>query len=109
MTTATTKISIPAGDYGYDLAFTCYDKSGDVYILTGYTIHFKAWSYDSPGTLLVDSAGVIDDALNGKCHYTLASGDFDDEGTFEAELQLEKAGVIESFPSFVITVTESAL
>ncbi len=109
MTTATKSISIAAGDYGYNLAFTCYDNSGNVYVLTGYTIHFKVWTYDTPATLEVDGAGVIDDAPNGKCHYTIASGDFDTEGEYEAELQLEKAGVIESFPRFVITITESAL
>jgi len=109
MTTATKKISIPCGDYGYNLAFTCYDKSGDVYILTGYTIHFLVWTYDVPATLIVDGTGTITSAVDGKCAYTIVSGDFDTEGEYEAELQLEKAGVIESFPSFVLTVTESAI
>lgn len=109
MTTATKTISIAAGDYGFNIAFTCYDNSGDIYALTGYTVHFKVWAYDMPGTLLVDGAGVIDDAINGQCHYAVATGDFDTEGKYEAELQLEKAGAVESFRSFIITVTESGL
>jgi len=109
MTIATKEISIATGDYGYNLAFTCYDYSGNVYGLTDYTIHFKTWKYDVPGTLLIDGAGVIDDAANGKCHYTVASGDFDTEGQYVAELQIEKAGIVESFPSFKVNVTESGL
>ena len=107
MRTATTTIKIPMNDYGYDLAFTCYDKSGDVFILTGYTIKFKVWTYDLPATLLLNGAGVITDAANGKCAYTIVSGNFTTEGTFVGELEITKAGVVESFPSFTINVTES--
>ena len=107
MTVHTTDIYIPQGDYGYDIAFTLYDGSGNIFNPTGYTVTLKVWTYDIPSSLLLTGVGGITDAPNGKVYYTLVSGDFDTEGRFMGEIELTKAGAVESFRTFVIHVTES--
>jgi len=103
----TENIYIPKGDYGYNIAFTLYDASGDVFDPTGYTVTLKVWTYDTPSTLLLSGVGGITDATNGKVYYTLVDGDFDTEGVFIGEIELTKAGAVESFRTHVINVTES--
>lgn len=107
MTTRTTDIYIPMRDYGYNIAFTLLDASGDVFNPTGYTVTLKVWTYDIPSTLLLTGVGGITDPANGKVYYTIASGNFNTEGVFMGEIELTKAGAVESFRTFVIHVTES--
>ena len=107
MTTHTENVYIPKGDYGFNLAFTLYDSSGDVFNPTGYTVTLKVWTYDVPSTLLLSGTGGITDAANGKVYYTIASGDFNTEGEFIGEIELTKAGAVESFRTHKIHVTES--
>jgi len=107
MTVHTKDIYIPQGDYGYNLAFTLYDGTGDVFDPTGYTVTLKVWTYDVPSTLLLTGVGGITDAANGKVYYTIANHDFDTEGQFIAEIELTKAGAVESFRTHVLHITES--
>ena len=107
MTTHTKDIYIPKGDYGYDIDFTLYDGTGDVFDPTGYTVTLKVWTYDVPSTLLLTGVGGITDAANGKVYYTVAIHDFDDEGVFIAEIELTKVGAVESFRTHVLHITES--
>ena len=103
----TEHIYIPKGDYGYDIAFTLYNGTGDVFNPTGYTVTLKVWTYDLPSSLLLTGVGGITDAPNGKVYYTIANHDFDTEGVFLAEIELTKAGIVESFRTHVLHVTES--
>ena len=105
--TRTREITIPKGDYGYNLAFVATDASGNEYNLTDYTLTFKVWTYNIPATLLLSGACVIDPGDNWKCSYTVASGDFDTEGEFEGELEITKAGAVESFRRIRLLVRES--
>ena len=98
---------IPSSDMGFNLNFTIKDANGSAYNLTGYTIKLKVWRAGQPGLLLLDGSCDIDSAVNGACHYTITATDFTSVGTFKAELELTKAGVIESTGSFGIEVTES--
>jgi len=107
MTVHTEHIRIPMNDYGFDIAFTLFDGTGEVFNPTGYTVTLKVWTYDVPSTLLLTGVGGITDALNGKVYYTIANGDFDTEGTFIGEIELTKPGAVESFRTHVIHVTES--
>ncbi len=101
-------LEIAKGDKGYDINFTVKTAAGAVYVLTGYTVNLKVWPPASPGDPIVDGACVIDEALNGTCHYVIASGDFDKIGIYSGELELTKAGVVESTATFTVIVRESA-
>jgi len=107
MAVHTKDIYIPMNDYGYNIAFTLYDSSGDVFNPTGYTVTLKVWTYDVPATLLLSGTGGITSGVDGKVYYTVAAGNFATEGRFQAEIELTKAGARESFRNHVLHVTES--
>lgn len=107
MATHTEHVYVPCGDYGYDLAFTLYDASGNVFNPTGYAVKLKVWTHDIPASLLLTGVGGITDAANGKVYYTIASGNFNVIGEFDIEIELTKAGRVESFRTHVLHVTES--
>ena len=110
-------IKVTQGSVGYSLDFTVLDKD-----LTGYTIYFKVWLKDR--TLKINGECVIDDAVNGTCHYVVQSGDLDtldvsniryvnENGItkkvseYQAELELTKTGVVENTISDVLRLYES--
>ena len=103
----TKDIYIPMNDYGFNIAFTLYDGTGDVFDPTGYVVTLKVWTYDVPAVLLLTGVGGITSGVDGKVYYTIQSGDFTTEGTFMAEIELTKAGQVESFRNHVLHVTES--
>lgn len=79
------------GDYGYDLQFTVTDVDGDAFNLTGATVSFRM-AKPTDSSLVVDSECTLDnDPTSGRCNYTVTSGDFDTEGYYEAELQIDVA------------------
>lgn len=100
-------ITVPKGDYGYDLTFTVNDSSGTAYPLSGYTITLKVWNFGVSGTLLISSACTPVVAASGTCKYTVKNEDFDTVGVFDAELELTQTGKVESVQPFNITVAES--
>jgi hypothetical protein len=102
------KLYVPKGDKGFNLAFTIRDSSGNAYDITLYTITFKLWRKGIPGTLILSGACVIDSGVAGTCHYVVTDSSFTSVGEFKAELELTKTGVLESTQSFDFEVTESA-
>lgn len=100
-------ITVPKGDYGYNLAFTVTDADGAAYNLTGYTVTLKLWRPMKPGTLVLSKACTIDVAASGTCHYTVASGDFATAKTYAGELEATATGKVESVKKFRLVVTES--
>jgi len=102
-----TTIYIPSSDMGFNLNFTVKNADGSALDLTGYTIKLKVWRVGQPGLLLLNGSCDIDSAVDGTCHYTITATDFTSVGTFKAELELTKAGVIESTGSFDIEIMES--
>jgi len=101
-------ITIPKGDYGFNLDFTCTDKDGNAFDLTSYTIKFKVWEEHKPTRLLVDGTCTIDVAADGTCHYTVVSGDFDTVGSFKYEVEAFVTDTkYESFESGDLEVVES--
>ena len=109
-----TKIfTIPLGDYGYDLVFTCRDYNKVIVDITGYTPHFKVWRYGVPGTLLLNGAGALLDPTVGVAKYTLLSTDFvvggsvGEAGKYEGELECTKAGEKSSYQKCIVNVASS--
>ena len=99
-------LTIPKGDYGYYLSFIVKDSAGAAYDLTGYTITLKVWRQNVPGLLMSGDCTIIL-AANGICHYMIVAGAFSQAGTYQAELELTKSGVVESTRNFVLEVGES--
>ena len=100
-------ITIPQYDKGFNLAFTVTDSTATAYNLTGYTVKLKVWEEGIPTTFIVNGSITVDVAASGTCHYTIVADDFNSIATYLAELELTKAGVIESTESFRITIAES--
>jgi hypothetical protein len=99
-------LTVPKGDYGYDINFTVKDADAVAYNLTGYTITLKVWSKGVAG-LLLSGACTIVVAASGTCKYSVAAGNFSVAGTYDAELELTKSGIVESTVAFTIAVGES--
>ena len=100
-------LKIRAGDYGFDIQFTVQKSDGSVYSLVNYTIKLKVWLEGASKRLMVDGTCTPVDAAAGTCKYTVASGDFSVPGEYKGELELTKAGVVESTVTFDIEVEES--
>ena len=98
---------VPKGDKGYNLAFTVTDNLGTVKNITAYTIKLKMWKPGVPGTLIIDSACVIDVGASGTCHYVIGATDMVTAGRYQAELELTATGIIESTEQFTIVIKES--
>lgn len=86
------ELTIPKGDYGQNLNFTCKDADDNAINLDGYTVTLKLWRPATPGTLVLNEECDIDVAASGTCHYTVQAEDFDDAVTYIGELELTKSG-----------------
>lgn len=100
-------LTIPKGDFGYDLNFTITDSDGTAYNLTGYTATLKVWAKGDPSTLTVDAPTTLVVAASGTCKYEIVDGDFGSKGFYNFELELTKAGAEESTQVYELEVTES--
>jgi len=101
-------LTVPQGDYGYPLAFTITEDDGTAYNLTGYTVTMKVWFKGRRGDPIVTGTCTNDVEADGTCHYTVVQYDFDSKGDYRIELELTKAGVVESTRHYTLKVEESA-
>jgi len=99
-------LTVPKGDYGYQLVFTVQDSAGDAYNLTDYTITLKVWREGLPG-LIMSGVCTILVAASGTCHYVVVAGAFNRAGNYKAELELTKSGTVESTQNFDLEVEQS--
>lgn len=100
-------MNIPKGDYGYNLTFIVQELPGVPYPLVGYMVKLKVWVAGAPGTLLTNGDCLITSPTEGICTYLVKNTDFTAVGIYQAELELSKAGAVESTQSFTIRVIES--
>jgi len=109
MSNKTEDITVPKGDYGYNLNFTLKDADGNARNMTGYTAKFKVWAPGVSGTLLIDSGCTWADGTGatGICYYAVLNTNFTTEGRFLYEIEATKTGVVESAQNGWITVVES--
>jgi hypothetical protein len=74
-------------DYGYELPFTLEDGNGNAVNLAGASLTITVQdSQDPSGQALFTGSMTIDSATAGTCHYTVASGNFPNPGTFLAQI-----------------------
>ena len=97
--------TITKGDYGYDLNFTVVDSDGTAVNLTSSTITFKMALPDSTTAFLSEEATIVG-AEAGTCKYTVADGDMDTAGTYNAELQIAWSGKVQTATMADIEIVE---
>lgn len=100
-------LTLPFGDYGYNINFTVQDSAGGVYSLVGYVTTFKAWDKKYALSLAFSKVCVPDVPASGTCHLALLIADIIPAGSYTFELELTKAGVVESTESYDLEVVES--
>lgn len=100
-------LTVPKGDFGYNLNFTVKDDDGTVFVLTAYTITMSVWAVDMPETIVVTGACVIDVAASGTCHYVVVSGDFATAGEYLVTLRLTKTDKRETTRQYTLTVEDT--
>ena len=95
-------------DTGFDIEFEVDDADSVDVNLTDSTVKFKMWK---PGetTCKINSTCTLTTALEGKCKYTVASGDLDTRGDYDAELEISyTSGKIITASGMSITIKEDA-
>jgi hypothetical protein len=102
-------LTIPCGDYGYDINFVLTNADCTAFDLTGYTLKLKMWKPGKPKDLLVDGTITITTppGSDGLAYYTIVSGNFDIAGSFVGEVEGTKAGIKISWKTFDLVVSES--
>ena len=90
--------------YGIILLFRITElDTGNPKDISGLDVQFKMWeSQDS--SLKIDAPCTIYDGSNGECTYKVKEEDFNDNGTYESELQLSKIGYLETTETFKIII-----
>lgn len=97
-----TNIEVVQNDQGGYLEFTLQDANGDAFDITGATLKFQ---FKEEGSSTTSSKSMtIQDGSNGVCRYTIQSGDFDNVGRYDAEIQVTNGSVITTYPHIQITV-----
>ena len=85
-----TSLEFIKGDYGFNITLTLTDASGTAVDLSDgaseAVIKFKM-ALLGASVLTVDGAGVVSDASNGVCYYTVAITNFDTAGIYNAEVE----------------------
>jgi hypothetical protein len=101
-------ITIVQSDYGYQIPFTLEDGNGTAVNLSGATLALKVQSAQDPSaTLALTGSMTIDVAASGTCHYTVASGDFPNPGTFLIQITATYSTEVLSWSGLQIVVVPS--
>jgi|ERR1700733_8264126 len=99
---------VTQGAYGYELPFTLEDGNGDPVDLTDAVLTLTVQdSQDPTDTALFTGGMTVDGASGGTCHYTVASGNFPNPGTFPAEITATWSNESITWPSVKIIVEPS--
>jgi len=99
------KVTYLQNSYGFDIEGQAVDDNGNILDLTEFTT-LKFRMRKSGEATKVDAAATKVDAVNGKWKYTVASGDFDTVGTYEAQLFCQKTGKEVTVKGLTIVIAE---
>ena len=100
-------MEVKKGDYGFIIPGRVVKADFTAFNLTGYTVKLKVWTKGNP-TPLWTLDGNVTDAAAGKVEFLVAITHFTQTGRFIGEIELIRAGHVESTRSFNVTVLESA-
>ena len=99
-----TTLEVVQSDYGYNLNFALVNSDSSIFNLTGNTgILFKA---QQTNRTALKFSGVMNvaSASAGTCYYTVAAGNFPQQGIYNAQIQVSFISGIVTFPNIQITV-----
>lgn len=109
------KICIPRGD-AFNLPLTFTDETDTdnpvPFSLVGYTVFFTVkykWdtSNNDDAALISKKTSSHDDAVNGETSFDLSETDTNlKTGEYKADIQIVKAGIIESSDQFIVQIDE---
>lgn len=102
-------ITIPQHDYGFNLAVTLQDHSGDIKVLSGYAAYLKVWEEGDPTVQRISSRTcTLVNAISGTITCAINSGDFTVAKAYAAEIEIRLSGdtARESFVPFMIDIAE---
>lgn len=99
-----TKIELVKGDKIYDLNFTLQNASGVAINLTNATLKFKAQKSGATALKFTGTMNIVS-AVAGTCKYQVLATDFDEAGTYSAEIEVTfSGGQISTFADIIIVV-----
>jgi hypothetical protein len=102
-------LTIPQKDFGYAEGFNVQFSNATAVDLSTYTVNLKMWPPGNPGNVLLNKACSVANASGGSVTYTIASGDFNTVGIYDAELELLTSNtVVTSTETFKLIIAESA-
>jgi len=82
-------------DYGFDIHFALKDKNGDAVDLTNVTsVAFKLMKKNGTVVKVSGTCSITNPSTLGTCFYSVGSGDFDEVGEYEYQIQIAEAGSI---------------
>lgn len=99
------KIVVTENDYGNDITLHCRINTTD-FDLTGYTCTFTMIKRGATTAKVSKQSCTITSATEGECTYTWASGNLDTVGTYDAEVECTKTGVVQTFKGLTIIVND---
>ncbi len=100
-------VTVKKGNYGFVITFNVKNSDGTAKNLTGYTVTLKVWVLGA-ASVKFTGACTVTDASGGVCTYTVAETNFDTVGSYLAELELTRSGVVEDTETFPILVEATA-
>jgi hypothetical protein len=94
-------------DFNVSLSFNLQNNDGTPFNLTDCSLVFNCQFGNSSG-LKFSGSMVIDDAVNGVCHYTPQTTDFNEWGTYLAQIVVTNGGSGEvlTFPDITVIATQ---
>lgn len=108
MSNSGVSLTIPCGDYGFDINFELTDADCAAFNVSTYTVKLKVWRAGKPKDLLLNgTCGFTTDGSDGLVYYTVVDGNFSVAGDYLGEIQATKSGVRISWQTFDIVVSES--
>ena len=100
-------MKIKKGDFGYIIPVKLLTATYAVFNLAGYTAKMKVWAKGTPGSIKWTLDGSVTDAAAGEVEFTVANTHFTEVGIFKGEIEIARAGHIESSKSFTVEIEES--
>jgi hypothetical protein len=102
-------ITLLVNSYGTSIHLQALDSSGVAINLTGNTsLTFQASQLGSSTNQLSSTSVVVDNAASGLCHYVPVANDFDDAGTYYAQLTIAYASSTIVVGDLIIVVTSGS-
>lgn len=98
-----TIVEVVQGAYGYNLIFSLQNSDGTAFDLTSAsTIKINVQFANTSGLKFSATINKDSNPTDGKATYGVRSGDFDQAGTYVAQIEVDFSGAVQIFPNITI-------